>query len=239
MCAGAVAAAAVVAHVGPGITAIGPVRRVLFSRLAGRGEAGHVALTFDDGPDPGCTPALLDLLAQWGVRATFFQLGSMAAAFPGLACEVAAAGHEIAVHGWEHRYLIAKNPRAVYTDLARARDTVAEITGQAPVYYRPPYGVLTSGALAAARRLGLCPLLWTCWGREWDRGATPASVHSTLLRSLGDGGTILLHDSEQQARPGSWRAVQDALPPFLAECGRRQLAVGTVSEANAGLTARA
>jgi peptidoglycan/xylan/chitin deacetylase (PgdA/CDA1 family) len=226
----ALAAAAAVAHLGPGVTAIGPVRRSLFPRLSGYGDPGHVALTFDDGPDPAATPAVLDLLAERDVHATFFMLGSMAAAAPGLTREVAAAGHEIALHGWIHRYLTGQGPRAVYRDLARARDTIAEITGQAPAWFRPPYGILTSGALAAARRLKLQPLLWTCWGREWDRGATQASVFRTLLQNLDGGGTILLHDSGQQARPGSSRAACEALAPLLAECDHRQLAVGTMAQ---------
>jgi peptidoglycan/xylan/chitin deacetylase (PgdA/CDA1 family) len=203
----ALVAVAAAAHLGPGVTAIGPVRRGLFPRLSGYGDREHVALTFDDGPDPGSSPAVLDVLAERGVHATFFMLGSMAAAAPGLTREIAAAGHEIAVHGWVHRAMAVDRPQVVYDDLARARGTVAELTGQPPAWFRPPYGILTSGALVAARRLELRPLLWTCWGREWDPGATPTSVFRTLLRDLGGGGTVLLHDSEQQARPGSAAAV--------------------------------
>ena len=109
---------------------------------------------------------------------------------------------------------------------------MAGITGQAPEpRYRPPYGILAGGALAAARRLlELRPLLWTSCGREWQRGATPASVLATLLRTLVGGGTVLLHDSDQQARPGGARAACAALPALLAECSRRGLAVGTVAQ---------
>jgi peptidoglycan/xylan/chitin deacetylase (PgdA/CDA1 family) len=225
----ALAAAAAVAHLGPGVAALGPVRRRLFPALSGYGNAGHVALTFDDGPDPGSTPAVLDVLAEWDVHATFFVLGSMAAAAPGLTREIAAAGHEIAVHGWVHRAMAVDRPQVVYGDLARAHGTVAELTGQVPAWFRPPYGILTSGALAAARRLELQPLLWTCWGREWDPGATAGSVFRTLLRDLGGGGTVLLHDSERQARPGSFQAARAVLPALLAECASRRLAVGTVA----------
>src|SRR6185437_8050427 len=108
-----------VSHAGPGVTAIGPLRQRFFPRLAGQGRADHVALTFDDGPDPAWTPAFLEVLAEWRVRATFFMLGSMAAREPGLAAEVAAAGHEVAVHGWAHRYTVLRSPRAVADDLAR------------------------------------------------------------------------------------------------------------------------
>ncbi len=160
-----------VTHAGPGVTALGPVRRRFFPRLSGLGRADHVAITFDDGPDPEWTPAFLEVLANQQVRATFFMLGSMAAREPGLAAEIAGAGHEVAVHGWEHRYTVLRSPWAVADDLARARDAVADATGAQPRFYRPPYGVLSAGALAAARRLGLTPVLWTCWGprREPDR----------------------------------------------------------------------
>src|SRR5262249_40256728 len=92
-----------------------------FPRVCGHGRRDHVALTFDDGPDPAWTPAFLEVLATWRARATFFMLGSMAAAAPGLAAEIAAAGHEVAVHGWAHRYTVLRGPRAVAGHLARAR----------------------------------------------------------------------------------------------------------------------
>jgi peptidoglycan/xylan/chitin deacetylase (PgdA/CDA1 family) len=214
---------------GPGAAAVAPVRRGLAPRLSGYGDDGRVALTFDDGPDPVATPALLNVLAEWDVHATFFMLGSMAAAAPGLAGEVAAAGHQVAVHGWTHRTMAGRRPSAVYGELARARDVVAGLTGQAPAWFRPPYGILTRGALAAAGRLELRPLLWTSCGGEWKQGATPASVSAALLRTLGRGGTVLLHDSDQQARPGSARAARAALPALLTECRRRGLTVGPVA----------
>lgn len=228
--AGSLLAAVAVAQGGPGVTAIGPVRRLLFRGLAGYGAPGHVALTFDDGPDPRFTPRVLDLLSQRGIRATFFLLGSMAATSPGLAGEIASAGHEIAVHGWDHRYLTLRPPAAAHEDIARARDTIADITGHAPAWFRPPYGVLSGGALLAARRLGLRPLLWTCWGREWASGATPDSVYATLAAGLGGGATVLLHDSDATSPPGSARAALGALPRLLDDCARRGLAVGPAAE---------
>jgi len=217
-------------HQGFRVPAAASLRRRLSPRLAGHGDPGHVALTFDDGPDPAGTPAILSVLAEWDLHATFFMLGSMALVAPGLAREVSAAGHQIAVHGWVHRVMAVDRPGVVYGDLARARDTVAAITGQVPGWFRPPYGILTSGAQNAARRLGLRPLLWTSSGHEWDRGATAASVLTSLLRTLDGGGTVLLHDSDRQARPGSARAARSALPGLLAECRHRGLTVGTVEE---------
>jgi peptidoglycan/xylan/chitin deacetylase (PgdA/CDA1 family) len=219
-----------VAHAGPGVTALGPVRRRFFPRLSGLGRFDHVAVTFDDGPDPAWTPAFLEVLAAARVRATFFMLGAMAARAPGLAAEVAGAGHEVAVHGWAHQYTILRSPRAVADDLARATDAVAGATGTQPRFYRPPYGVLSSGALAAARRLGLTPVLWTCWGREWTAGATPRSVATTLTSTLAGGATVLLHDSDCTSPPGSAAAGLGALPLLLEECALRRLVAGPVAE---------
>jgi len=231
LAAAAVAAGCVaVAHAGPGVTALAPIRRRFFPRLSGQGRPDHVALTFDDGPDPAWTPAFLEVLATWRARATFFMLGSMAASAPGLAAEIAAAGHEVAVHGWAHQYTVLRGPRAVADDLARARDAVAAAAGVRPRFYRPPYGVLSAGALAAARRLGLTPVLWTCWGREWTRGATPRSVWATLGGNLTGGATVLLHDSDCTSPPGSAAAALGALPLLLEECAVRRLVAGPVRE---------
>ena len=130
--AGLTVAGLAVAHAGPGLTALGPVRRRLFPGLAGLGRPDHVALTFDDGPDLASTPAFLDLLAERRARATFFLLGSMVAAAPRLAGEIAAAGHEIAVHGFDHRYTILRTPGDMFDDLARARDTCLLYTSPSP-----------------------------------------------------------------------------------------------------------
>ena len=224
------AAGLAVVQAGPGITGLGPVRRSAFPRLAGRGAAGHVALTIDDGPDPAATPYFLDVLRERGVQATFFLLGSMVAKAPGLAADIAAAGHEVGVHGWDHRYLILRGPGATMQDLTRARDIIADAAGTAPRWFRPPYGVLSTPALVSARRLGLTPVLWTCWGREWTPGATPGSVYAVLTAGLAGGGTVLLHDSDGTCPPGSARAALGALPMLLDECARRDLRVGPLAE---------
>jgi peptidoglycan/xylan/chitin deacetylase (PgdA/CDA1 family) len=228
------AAALAVAHGGPGISAIGAVRRAFFPQLSGRGAADHVALTFDDGPDPDSTPGFLEVLGGRAVRATFFLLGSMVERAPRLAADIAAAGHEVGVHGWEHRYLTLRGPRATRDDIARAVAAVAAATGVEPRLYRPPYGVLTGGALLAARQLGLNPVLWSSWGQEWTRGSTPESVYATLCRDLRGGGTVLLHDSDCTSPPGSARAALGALPLLLDECDRRGLRVGPLGEHSPG-----
>jgi peptidoglycan/xylan/chitin deacetylase (PgdA/CDA1 family) len=203
-------------HATPALAAVGPLRRRALPGLAGMGRPDHVALTFDDGPDPASTPAVLEVLARLGWRATFFMLGEMAWRAPGVAAEVAAAGHEVALHGDAHRNLLRRTPSQVARDLRRGRDRVTAASGQQPTWYRPPYGVLTGPALLHAARLGLRPVLWTAWGRDWRAAATPASVSDDVLRGVVAGGTVLLHDADCTSAPGAWRSTVGALP-LLAE----------------------
>ena len=217
-------------HAVPALTSVAPVRRRLLPELSGIGRPGHVALTFDDGPDRRSTPRFLHRLDRAGVRATFFLLGSLLDRDPGLGREMTAQGHEVAVHGWEHHNLLCRTPSATYADIARARDRIAELTGQPPRWYRPPYGVLTTAALLACARLGLQPRLWTAWGRDWRADATAGSICHDVLRTLRPGGTILLHDSDHVAAAGSWHATLTALPALIDWATQRNLTLGTLSD---------
>src|SRR6478609_1064265 len=121
-----------VVHTVPSTLAFSPVGRFVSPGLAGVGTKGHVALTFDDGPDPASTPAFLSLLDELGWHATFFMLGDMVRAAPGLAAEVAAEGHEVAVHADTHRSQKMMAPRAIRADVQRAHDAVAAASGIEP-----------------------------------------------------------------------------------------------------------
>jgi len=222
--------AALAVQVAPALTVLPGVRLRFFPRLSGLGASGHVALTFDDGPDPASTPLFVEALAARGTRATFFLLGSMLARAPELGLDLAAAGHEVAVHGWAHHNLLLRGPHATYRDLARTRELIRAVTGRAPRFFRPPYGVFSAAALLAARRLELTPVLWTCWGRDWTRSATRASVLATVRDGLAGGGTVLLHDSDCTSAPGAWRASLAALPHLLDECLHRGWRVGPLGE---------
>jgi peptidoglycan/xylan/chitin deacetylase (PgdA/CDA1 family) len=230
--AGVAGAAAVAVHAAPALTARGPVRRMV-PRLAGRGRPGGVALTFDDGPDPAGTPAVLEALARLGWRATFFLLGSQVRRYPEVARSLVTSGHEVGVHGDEHRNHLTRSPTWVRRDLGRACGEVRAVTGVAPSWFRPPYGVLSSGSLRAAAALGLTPVLWTAWGRDWE-ATTPERVLGHLSRGLADRGTLLLHDSDCTSTPGSWRATAGALPLLAAELERRGLEVRTLGDHAAG-----
>ncbi|MFB9239537.1 polysaccharide deacetylase family protein [Plantactinospora siamensis] len=228
--AGLLALAGGLLHALPAATVLPTVRLRWFPALSGVGAPDHVALTFDDGPDPASTPLFLEVLAAHRVRATFFLLGGMVPRAPTLARELVAAGHEVGVHGWSHRNLLLRDPAATYRELARAVAVITAATGVRPRYHRPPYGVLTGPGWLAARRLGLTSVLWTCWGRDWTAEADPRTVLATVRAGLAGGGTVLLHDSDCASAPGAWRAALGALPELLAGCAERGWRVGPLAE---------
>jgi peptidoglycan/xylan/chitin deacetylase (PgdA/CDA1 family) len=179
-----------------------------------------VALTFDDGPHPEGTPAVLEALGD--VKATFFMVGEQVQRYPSVASEVAAAGHDIALHGYRHLNQMRVTPRWLAGDLARGADAVATATGVEPRLYRPPYGIFTPPGLVLARREHDV-LLWSKWGRDWRRRTTPGEIASLATRDLSGGDVILLHDADWYSAPGSHRRTAAAVPLVLEAIERAGL----------------
>lgn len=202
----------------------------MLPRLSGVGRDDHVALTFDDGPDPQSTPAFLEALDRLGWKATFFLLGSQVARDPGLAAEVVARGHELGVHGFQHSNHLRRSLRWTTDDLRRAVETIGQATGVAPGWFRPPYGALAASSLVAAHRAGLPTVLWTTWGRDWRAEATPDTVLADLATTWYRGATVLLHDSDVTSAPGSWRAALGALPTLAERWAAAGVAVGPLAD---------
>jgi peptidoglycan-N-acetylglucosamine deacetylase len=221
-------------HVLPGAVAWRRARCRLLPRLSGVGDPGHVALTFDDGPDPRSTPAILDALDDFGWRATFFCLGSQVTRSPGLAQELLLRGHEIGVHGHEHASHLRRPATWTVPDVIRARDTIAETVGQPSRWFRPPYGALSASAVTASRRAGLQLVLWTTWGLDWRSDSTGRSVAANVERTFHPGATVLLHDSDITSAPGSWRSTLAALPLLAERWEAAGLRVGPLADHGIG-----
>jgi peptidoglycan/xylan/chitin deacetylase (PgdA/CDA1 family) len=190
-----------------------------------------VALTFDDGPHPSGTPAVMERLAAAGAHATFFVVGEAVERRPWLVLELASAGHELAVHGYRHRLLLRQSAAALQADLERCLDLLEGLTGGRPRVYRPPHGLFSARGIAVVRRAGLQPLLWSRWGRDWERRATPAVVAARAGAGLRAGDVVLLHDSDRYSAPGSWRVTAAALPSILESGAAAGLPFVSVSQA--------
>jgi peptidoglycan-N-acetylglucosamine deacetylase len=215
----------VLAHALPALAPHSPgvARRFGIPLRLSAGAAG-AALTFDDGPHPEGTLAVLETLREAGARATFFLVGEQVRRRPALAAEIAAAGHLIALHGDRHRLQLRLRTSEVAEDLARGRAAIEDATGSSVRLHRPPYGVYSGGGLAAARAAGLEPLLWSRWGKDWRRLTTPERITARVVRDVGPGDVILLHDADFYSARDSFRRTARALPAILAELERRGVA---------------
>ena len=180
-----------------------------------------VALTFDDGPDPDATPAVLEALRAADARAVFFLVGEQVETHPELARQVADEGHVVALHGFRHveHDELGDGARA---DLERGAAAIAAATGADPRLYRPPYGRFSEPSYAAARELGLAPVYWSAWGSDWEP-IPPERIAETVIRDLEPGSIVLLHDSARYATRPSAVPTAHALPAILAAMKERGL----------------
>jgi peptidoglycan-N-acetylglucosamine deacetylase len=183
-------------------------------------ESG-IALTFDDGPDPDATPAVLDALDEAGATAIFFMVGEQAVEHRALAREVAERGHEVGLHGYEHVEHDSLGGR-VKDDVARGLGTLEVATGRRPRLFRPPYGRFSEDSYGACRSLRLEPVYWSAWGGDWE--PVPADrIADIATRDLEDGAILLLHDSARYAYRDSAMPTAEALPAILAAAAERGL----------------
>lgn len=191
---------------------LGPCR----SRLAqGKGCDGQVALTFDDGPDPEVTPAVLKILHERGVRATFFPIGRRAATHPSLVEKIAESGHSLGNHSWSHSsaFFFYGNQKLA-EEIDRSQEFLEAHGGFRPIHFRAPAGIRGPFLQPMLERRGLDLTAWS--RRGFDTVDTrPGRVLNRLTRGLGSGDIVLLHDgSSARASDGS-ATVLNVLPGLL------------------------
>ncbi len=221
--AGAGLGAAAVAYAGPALAPVLPgLGGFLDVTLREEGSDG-VALTFDDGPHPQGTPAVLESLREAGAAATFFLAGEQVVRRPALAAEIVAAGHRVELHCHRHRNQLRLSARALLEDAERARVAIEDACGQGVADYRPPYGIFSAVGLRAIRGRGWRPVLWSQWGRDWTHRATPESITRRLVAGVRAGDILLLHDADYYSARGSWVRTAAALPRILEELEARGL----------------
>jgi peptidoglycan/xylan/chitin deacetylase (PgdA/CDA1 family) len=176
-------------------------------RVPSRGAA----LTFDDGPDPDATPALLDALDAAGVHATFFLVGEQLMHHHAIAREAAQRGHELALHGFGHERHAEMPGRSAADDIARGLGTFEAAVGRRPRFYRPPYGQFNEASYGACADLGVEPVYWSAWGLDWET-LGPDRIADVVARDLDHGAIVLLHDSARYAPRESAFATAEAIP---------------------------
>ena len=155
-------------------------------------ERPHVVLTYDDGPEPGGTDAVLEVLAETKSTATFFVLLSRTRRYPQLLAETVAAGHEIALHGVDHRRLTLLDPSEVARRTTDARHELEDTIGRAVRWFRPPYGGQSPATWQAICDTGLTPVGWNVGCRDWVD--LPNDIRLAEARAMNTGAIIMAHD---------------------------------------------
>lgn len=220
---GALGVAAAVRHAAPALAPVVPSIGRRLDVVLRQDELDGVAITFDDGPHPHGTVSVLETLREYDARATFFLAGEQVERRPSLAAEIVAAGHRVELHCHRHRNQLRLTPRMLLEDAERGRAAIEEATGQAVADYRPPYGIFSASGLRAVRSRGWRPVLWSKWGRDWDRQATPESITRRVTADVGTGDVLLLHDADYYSASGSWVRTAAALSKILELLGERGL----------------
>ncbi|MEU8237589.1 polysaccharide deacetylase family protein [Actinoplanes missouriensis] len=180
---------------------------------------GYVALTYDDGPNPGNTTTLLNALRSAGLRATMFNTGQNAAANPGLVAAQVSAGMWVANHSYTHPHMLTLSAAQMSSELSRTQSAISSAGGGTPVLFRPPYGETNATLQSAASALGLRTIIWDVDSQDWNGASTAQIVQAA--GTLSNGQIILMHDQ--------YATTVAAIPQIAAGLRNRGLCAGMIS----------
>ena len=184
----------------------------------GEEQKPKIALTFDDGPNIKYTPMLLDGLKERGIKATFFLIGSNIDGNETVVKEMYENGHIVGNHTFHHVQLTKVSEEEAREEVVKTNNAIYEITGEYPVYIRPPFGEWREGLDLVVTMI---PVLWDVDSRDWESQNT-ASICSEVLPNVKDGSIILMHDG--------YRATVEALRRILKELKEEGYTFVTVRE---------
>jgi peptidoglycan/xylan/chitin deacetylase (PgdA/CDA1 family) len=201
--AAAVAATGCLAAAGYTWAALAPTSQLFGRALTAPHNPEEIALTFDDGPNPRWTPQLLDLLARYNIRATFFLIGQFAARQRALVRQTYEAGHLIGNHTWTHPNLARTSRLQTRQELNDTNNELQQIIGARVRFFRPPFGLRRPATLTIARSLGLIPVTWNVIGNDWT-DLTAEQIAARVLRlseknrQRGNATNLVLHDGSHR-----------------------------------------
>jgi peptidoglycan/xylan/chitin deacetylase (PgdA/CDA1 family) len=192
--------------------------------FSGNGHLPEIALTFDDGPNPIYTPQVLAVLQEYGVKATFFDVGYLVDDYPNLARQEYAAGHVVANHSWSHPELTRLSAAGIRWQLTQGSGAIQAATGVRPVFFRPPYGAINATVVGEADAVGVTTVLWNADPRDWALPGVDVIV-DRILSQVRNGTIILLHDGG-----GNRSQTVAALPMIITALEQRGYRFVTVQQ---------
>ena len=195
----------------------------------GKTDSNAVALTFDDGPHPVTTRAVLELLRSYDVRATFFLLGHKVEAHPEVVREIHAAGHTLGIHGFQHdRLFCLRSARYALAQIERTQRAIAQACGVTPTLFRPPIGFASHRTFGGAERARVQIIAWSVRSLDGLRSAQAARVARRVITHLHGGAIVLLHDAAEH--DDFTPASIAALPEILSALRERQLSPVSIEQ---------
>ncbi len=203
-----------------------------WSRLpAHSGVAAGVAITIDDGPDPDVTPQVLSQLAEHRAHATFFCVGVRVERYSDLAREIVSRGHHIENHSHRHRHNFSLlGPGGMAAEISRAQDSILQVTGSRPQFFRAPAGLRNPFLDPILARLQLRLASWTRRGFD-TVNANADTVYRRLANSLQDGDILLLHDGNAARSSNGKPVILEVLPRLLDALAAKRLRPVTLRSA--------
>jgi peptidoglycan-N-acetylglucosamine deacetylase len=184
----------------------------------------EIALTFDDGPNPFYTPQVLAILQQYGVKATFFDIGYLVADYPSIVRQEYNQKNVVANHSWSHPVLTYFSAQAIQSQLTSTTNIIQATIGVRPTFFRPPYGATNNTVLAQARNLHYTTVMWDGSAEDWNLPGVNVIVSRTLYYAR-DGAILLLHDGG-----GNRAQTVAALPIIIATLKSRGFKFVTIQQ---------
>jgi peptidoglycan/xylan/chitin deacetylase (PgdA/CDA1 family) len=178
-----------------------------------------VALTFDDGPDPVFTPLILDKLKKYGVKATFFLLGTNIEKFPEIVNQISVEGHLIGNHTYSHPRLTDITDEEYHYQIHKTDELIQQLVGYKPKFFRPPYGVIEESQLKWANEQGMMVTQWSIDTLDWQ-GLDAEKITQTVMANVLPGSIILQHNAPDVPLQGSVDALDQIIPQLQAKATR-------------------
>lgn len=186
-----------------------------------------ISLTFDDGPDRKYTPQVLDILKKYGIKATFFLVGTQVEKYPEIAQRIVDEGHTIANHSWDHKNLTKLPPKALSVEIDKTQKAIYEATGITPTLLRAPTGAISKSVLDALHEREMLHVYWTVDTRDWA-GTSVKDMYKNVMKNTHPGGIILLHSFG--GRKNALDNTIDLLPKIIEDLTAKDYSFVTVEE---------
>lgn len=186
-------------------------------------DSPNIFLTFDDGPHPVATLAVLEILQAHKIKGTFFMSGLAVKKYPSLVREVEAENHTIGIHAFNHTRAIALSKKTTMSEILNTEKAIVEAGAHPAKIFRPPYGFFSWNTISAAKELKYRLVMWTTSSGDYRKDWSDEQVRATALTKLASGSILVFHDNELTKS-----RVREVLPPVITgiqECG---LAFGSI-----------